>query len=740
MWRTLHSLQGLFSALLFIVIAISGAILSISPVLERSSAIVPAWEQITVAQLAERVIAHYPGTEQIKRLPSGEVIVYYINEDSPGAVLVNPITGQGIDQYQPSPFFRWIKDLHRTFLLGDSGRILAGVIAVLMMLMCVSGTFILARRTGGWRALLQPLKGSGDHRIHSELARFAVIGLLLSSLTGSYLSAVRFGLLPKAAGNEPSFPAKVLGGTPAAIGSLKTLKNTDLNNLRELVFPYPDDPQDVFSINTDQGAGFIDPATGELLKFAATSPQNQLHNWIVRLHTGEDLWWLSLILGAAAFTVPILSISGIRIWWLRRRRSNHAINNVDKHIADTVILVGSESNTTWGFANELHQQMTAAGHKVHAAKMNLLANEYPKASMLFVLTSTYGDGDAPTSANMFMERLKHFTKTDGLSFAVLGFGDQQFSHFCQFAVDVDKALDAIRLARLEAVTLIDRQSTEQFNQWGKRIAALTNVPLELTHNPTPFARFTLELVDRTDFGVAIQAPTSILRFASSTNKKRVLKFLENRKKPLPDFDAGDLVGVFPPNEPFPRYYSLASSSKEGLIEICVRKQPHGLCSGYLHNLQVGDHIQGFIQHNLDFRPTQGNIPIILIGAGTGIAPLAGFIKKNNARQPMYLYWGGRNPEHDFLYQSELNHYLKDQRLTGLNTAFSRTQERAYVQDKIVEDAANVREIIEKGAQILVCGGREMASGVKQAINNIAMPLDIDVDKLKRDGRYLEDIY
>lgn len=740
MWRKLHSLPGLFAALFLTVLAITGAILSVSPALERSSAIVPATGEVDVAQLAERVVEQYPGTQQIERSPSGSVIVYYSRDGAQGADLVNPLTGQGIGQYAPSAFFRWVKDLHRAFLQDDGGRLLAGAMALLMVLMCVSGAFLLARRVGGWRYLLKPFKGGGNHRIHAELARFAVIGLLLSALTGTYMSAVRFGVLPEAAGSEPSFPAEVSGGEPAPIGSLEALRNTDLNNLRELVFPYPDDPQDFFSLSTRQGSGFIDQSTGRFLKYQATPTNSQIVDWIVRLHTGEGLWWLGLILGAAALTVPVLSVTGARIWWLRRRASGKALNNADDTTADTVILIGSENNTTWGFARELHEQLTEAGRRVRSVEMNQLAEEYPQASMLFVLTSTYGDGGPPASANMFMERLRRFRNTEGLTFAVLGFGDQQFAKFCQFAVDVDQALESQGLDRLEQVTLIDQQSTEQFNEWGNRIADLTGFPLALTHNPAPAARFDLELVDRADFGLEIQAPTSIFRFGPASKKTRFRGVFGKRISPLPDFEAGDLIGIFPPGNKAPRYYSLASSSEDGSLEICVRKQPGGLCSGFLHDLKPGERIQGFIQRNPDFRPARGNTPIILIGAGAGIGPLAGFIRKNNSHNPMYLYWGGRNPQSDFLYQPELGRYLEDRRLTGLNTAFSRTQERAYVQDKIIEDAPDVRQMIEKGAQILVCGGRDMALGVKQVINDILRPLEMDVESLKREGRYLEDVY
>ena len=107
---------------------------------------------------------------------------------------------------------------------------------------------------------------------------------------------------------------------------------------------------------------------------------------------------------------------------------------------------------------------------------------------------------------------------------------------------------------------------------------------------------------------------------------------------------------------------------------------------------------------------------------------------------MHLYWGGRCPKSDFLYQPELNSYLKDKRLTELNAVFSRTNERSYVQDKIALDAVELRQLIDKGAQILVCGGRNMANSVMVVLDEIIAPLGIDVQTLKAQGRYREDVY
>ena len=116
---------------------------------------------------------------------------------------------------------------------------------------------------------------------------------------------------------------------------------------------------------------------------------------------------------------------------------------------------------------------------------------------------------------------------------------------------------------------------------------------------------------------------------------------------LPHFEAGDLVGILPPGSPIPRFYSLASKSSDGILEICVRKLPEGLCSEFLHGLKPGDRIDAFIQLHPDFRPASGKAPVILIGSGTGIGPLAGFIRNNTGKHPMYLYWGGRDPAFRF---------------------------------------------------------------------------------------------
>lgn len=741
MLRQLHSLPGLVAALLVIVMAITGSILAVGPVSERLKTVIPADGKISMADLAGNIAAHYSHVEQIQRTPSGAIIVYFRSGDSAGADVIDPLTGQGIRPYETSAFMRWVKNLHRSFFLDTEGRIASGSGAILMLLLAITGLLMLATRQGGWRNILGPIHGTTSQRVHGILGRYALLGIMLSALSGLYLSAGSLELIPEALEAEPEFPPEGPLAPPLPTHTLAALKVIDLNDLRELVYPYPGDPADNFSVRTHQGSGFVHASSGELIAFEEHGTARKFYEIIYMLHTGEGLWWLGLLLGLSALAVPALAVTGVQIWWKRRSSLPRLGNNVAEATADTVILVGSEGNTTWGFARTLHDALTQAGYRVHTAPMNRLASDYRAAKRLLILTATYGDGAAPASASQFMTKLHPFRNTSEFRFAVLGFGDRQLPHFCQFALEVDAAFTAKGWKSLIPLDMIDRQSPQEFARWGNALGDAIGTALQLEHIPEHPHTMLLQLAERVEYGTDTDTPTTIFRFTAAPPQPKtgMLHRLQRRHR-LPDFQAGDLAGILPPGTHVPRFYSLASASKEGMLEICVRKHIDGLCSGYLHNLQIGDCIEAFIRANPAFRPESGKAPVILIGAGTGIGPLAGFIKHNTPHHPMYLYWGGRSPQSDFLYQPELQNYLDDKRLTKLSTAFSRTDDRAYVQDRINADTEELRDLIRNGAQILVCGGREMAQGVRSVIDAIITPLQTNVQALKAEGRYREDVY
>lgn len=730
MLRQIHSLFGLVAALLISALAITGAILSVEPVMDRAADGSVQAGQANVATFAAAMKLRHPEIDKIVREPSGAIIVSYFDNEKAAANRIDPATMMVLGPHAPSPALRFITNLHRSFLLGDAGRAAAGLGAFAMLILTLSGAMMLAARLGGWSALLKPVRGTNIQRWHTELGRLAMLVLLISALSGSYMSLTTFGILSDptaettatiAGSGEPRLP----------VAALFALQSVDLADLRELTFPYAADLTDVYTLTTARGVTQIDAATGTSLAFAPHSLAKHLSETVYQLHTGQGLWPLAVLLGLAALCVPVFSVTGGLIWWQRQRGKIRIPQNARADLADTIVLVGSEGNSTWAFARTLHAALTAAGHTVHAAPMNALAARYPKAERLLILTATYGDGAAPASANAFLARLDNATSR--LPFAVLGFGDRSFPTFCGFADQAEAALKARHWPVLLETFRIDRQSVQEFARWGEALSVVLGHPLRLEHISERPATTAYTLVARADYGADVQAPTSILTF--QVPRKRGFWHARALR-----FDPGDLVGILPPGSAQPRFYSLASSSRDQVLEICVRKQPGGLCSSFLHGLAPGDTMDAFIRPNPNFRPNKGSTPLILIGAGAGIGPLMGFIRQNGTARPLHLYWGGRDPKSDFLYADELSSHLASSHLTRLATAFSRIPGGGYVQDRLAKDAAEIRGLIQNGAQILVCGGRDMASGVTAVLDHILAPTGLALAALKAEGRYVEDVY
>jgi sulfite reductase (NADPH) flavoprotein alpha-component len=320
---------------------------------------------------------------------------------------------------------------------------------------------------------------------------------------------------------------------------------------------------------------------------------------------------------------------------------------------------------------------------------------------------------------------------------VLGFGDRQYPQFCGYAHAVHDALAARGWPALCEFGTVDRQSEPEFQAWCEGLSRALGVKLTVHYTPLLPRLTALTLASRTDYGSEPDALTVVLRFRLPRQARGWFRWTAGG---LPRYEAGDLLGVVPPGGGAPRYYSLASAAEDGVLEICVRRHPDGVCSSYLTRLQPGDTIQAFIRVHEHFRPQPGCEPVVLIGAGTGIGPLVGFIRHNAPARPMHLYLGARDDGDGFLYRDELHHLVAGHRLHSLTTAFSRLSPKTYVQDRLLNDSPRLRELIAQGAQVVVCGGRRMAEGVTEAWDRILSGTPYSVHQLRAQGRYVEDVY
>jgi len=735
MIRALHRWPGLLALALLTVLALSGAALSVFPAAERLAA-PQAEADLTAAILAERIQSVHPGVEQIRRAPSGRITAYWFDQGTPGAAVIDPATGQDVASADPNKVERWLTNLHRSLFLGDSGRLAMAAGAAAMLVLSFSGVALVARRVGGWRHWFTRLRGPFAGRLHVEIARIAVIGLLLSSATAMWMTASTFDLLPDG-GATPAFPAQVSGDMGFVPDQMATLRQTPVAELRDLSFPYAGDATDVYTLKTDRGTGYLDQGTGALLVWADLSGWERVSETIYMLHTGQGAATLGLLLGLMALGLPVMGATGVLIWLAGRRGRPRIRGNQPAGQAETILLVGSEGGSTWGFATTLHAALRDAGHSVHVGPMSgFTPGRYTKAERIIVLAATYGEGTAPSSAKGFLDRLNATAAATGMPMAVLGFGDRSFPAYCAFAEAVAQTAQAKGWPELLPLDTVDRQSPQDFARWGHALGQALGFDLELSHIPDLPQTEALTLVSRRDYGAEVQAPTAILRFAVP----RATLWQRLTGRGFTRFEAGDLIGVVPEGSTLPRLYSLASARRDGFIEIVVKKHPGGLCSGQLTALEPGDQMRGFLRRNPEFRAGRGRTPLILIGAGTGIGPLAGFVRGNSRHRPIHMFFGMRHPDSDFFYGEEMPSWQEQGRLTRLVTAVSRRSQPLYVQDALRGDAAEVARLIRDGARIMVCGGRDMAAGVTEALAEILGPSGLTPAILKAEGRYVEDVY
>ncbi len=214
-----------------------------------------------------------------------------------------------------------------------------------------------------------------------------------------------------------------------------------------------------------------------------------------------------------------------------------------------------------------------------------------------------------------------------------------------------------------------------------------------------------------------------------------------------------------------RSYSIASSQRthpEELFLLISRvsymsygRERLGAASGQLcDRVQPGDTLPVWIEPNPSFRlPKDPNVPIILIGAGTGIAPFRAFIEERAALAAPGKSWvlfGNRSYRADFTYQTQWQKWHKDGVLTRMNVAFSRDRpEKHYVTDLLREHGRDLYDWLSSGAALYLCGDKaKLSEGVDRALLDVLVTHGGDsrsraeecLTELRQQRRYLKDVY
>ncbi|MFJ3484165.1 molybdopterin-dependent oxidoreductase [Pseudomonas sp. NPDC090202] len=541
------------------------------------------------------------------------------------------------------------------------------------------------------------------------------------------------------------------------------------------------------------------------------------------------------------------------------------VESTQKHAALT-LLWASQTGNAEALAERFGSRLRESGIAVTVSDMATFAVEQlDSIGNLAVISSTFGDGDAPDNGQPFWSSLSaRQAPLQSLRYAVLALGDPNYDQFCQHGKNLDQRLQALGasalLPRLDCDTDYDAPADAWLTQLQQALTpSISAVSVAQVVAPTATAaspemasrarpqpaqlvinarlngegsskdtrQFALSLGDAplkyeagdalgvwprncpalvdellSLTGMSAEHPVQVekvgemplhqalsehfeiarphrdtLNFVAEHSRNAELQSLlsESRKDELKDWLWGRqladvlqtckvqcepqaLLGSLKRLQP--RLYSIASSSKAHPDQVhltvsAVRYgKRKGVSSTFLADRAEACEVPIFLQPTRHFHvPADGDVPMIMIGPGTGVAPFRAFLQERRARGDAgrnWLFFGEQHVATDFYYRDELEGMHKDGLLTHLSLAFSRDQaQKIYVQQRIREQGAELWRWLQDGAQLYICGdATHMAKDVDQALREvIAMHGGLDADSaaehlryLAEQKRYLRDVY
>lgn len=262
------------------------------------------------------------------------------------------------------------------------------------------------------------------------------------------------------------------------------------------------------------------------------------------------------------------------------------------------------------------------------------------------------------------------------------------------------------------------------------------------------------------------------------NLGRLLEYTSPQEGAWKDLPLSLITEALPAMQP--RYYSISSSSVAHARQIALTAVVSdkkigseavipGLCTNHLLGLQqsfLGNSTTSNARVNAHVRkstfkmPASMAQPIIMVAAGTGIAPFRAFLQERSRLSKMgreigrtILFFGCRNEKQDFIYTDELQQWatMPEMNLSVI-TAFSRPDDggrKVYVQDRMREYVEEVCElIVEREASFYICGSAAMARDVSRVVSEgVAKRAGFDevqlrefMEKQKRIKKWQQDVW
>ncbi|GGK11608.1 sulfite reductase subunit alpha [Luteimonas terricola] len=518
--------------------------------------------------------------------------------------------------------------------------------------------------------------------------------------------------------------------------------------------------------------------------------------------------WLAALLLAA-----YVGASVARLWRTRRgERAQAASDATDARAPEAdewLVIHASQTGQAFELAQRTAESLRAAGLRARLRDIARLdAATLTAARQALFVASTTGEGDPPDPAAAFIRAaMRPDLALPGLRYAVLALGDRSYQNYCAFGHALDQWLRGAGASPLFDLVEVDNGDPAALRHWQHHLGVAAGAPELPDWSPASYAPWTLAArreLNPGSVGGAVhevrlsppagshpqwragdiaeigprQAPSAVAALLVATgldpatqvrvgDARASLRDLLSRSH-LPaaeDVQGLDAQALAARLQPLPhREYSIASVPGEGALRLLLRRMLRpdgspGVGSGWLcDHAPAGGMIDLRTRANPGFRGPATDVPLVLVGNGTGIAGLRAHLAERVAAggHRSWLLFGERHADRDFHLREDILQWLDDGALARLDLAFSRdgdgaglpasaatgdnaAMHRGYVQDALRTEAARLRQWVDDGATILVCGSlKGMAPGVDAVLREVLGKER--VEELLVAGRYRRDVY
>ncbi|MCX7551172.1 PepSY domain-containing protein [Xanthomarina sp. F2636L] len=702
-WRYSHLALAVSSFVFILLASVTGIILAFEPVSDKLQPYHVA--DLNTLSLAETVTVfkdNYPEVIELQVDANNFVFASVITKEGKSLNgYFNPETAQFLaNKKEPSKFFQWVTNFHRSLFLKGTGRFFVGLCSFILFLIAVSGLVLVVKRQGSFKKIFSTVVNENFNQYwHVVLGRLSLIPIIIITLTGVYLSLEKFNVLPKVTTSH-NIDFDAISETPKLdFFQFPVFKDIKLSQVKAVEFPFSEDVEDYFTIELKDREILVNQFTGTILSEEKYPLVSFFSNLSLNLHTGKGSIIWSIILAIASVNILFFIYSGFAMT-LKRRKAKLK-NKYKKDQAKYIILVGSENGSTIPFANALYKQLLQAGEKVYISELNKYTT-YKKAKHLIVLTATYGQGEAPTNADKFLKLLKTTKQNKKLAFSVVGFGSLSYPDFCKYAFDVNIELNDYFKEELAPFTINDK-SVEAFEKWTQLWAKTQSLEFNISKQDLvvkPKLLKKLKVVKRTE---------------AKTNPDKTFLITLKPKKTY-RFKSGDLLAIYPNHDYRERLYSIGKVN--GNMQLSVKHFERGLGSNYLNNLELKTRFKARIVKNSQFYFPKKASQVVMIANGTGIGPFLGMLHENKKQIETYLYLGLRTQASFNLYQKQVEDFISDKKLRKLEVALSQEADKTYVQDALFKDAKFITKSLQNNGVIMICGSLAMQKGVLGVLEKI----------------------